>query len=629
MPFREVGEKMHYYCTIVSKEYLHKGLMLYKSLKKYDQAFKMFFVCMNDDAKALLSGIITDNAVFISIEDVEREDTELASVKAGRNEKEYAWTSKASIFLYLFKNYPKVDRILWLDSDIVFFSSPKPIFDRFKSCSILLTKERFKGINKRLNKVYGIFNTGLMGFKRDKYSIKCLKWFREKCIEWCFNWVLPGKWSDQMYVNDWEKRFKRVRVIKHTGINVTAWNVQGCKIEKVDNKIFLDHKKLVFYHYSGFNYFNKNEFELCCYIKIPEAVKREIYMPYVKEYQSIIELLDSYDKTIYKEKSMDGADIKNYYRASGEEPNGKSPNQFCTIIGRTYLIKGLALYLSLNKNLKKYHLWVCCVDDEVYEIFKRLNLPNVTLYRLEDIEEDELKAAKENRSLREYCWTLKAPLILHIFKNYNHVNTVIYLDADTFIFSDLREVYKEWGDKSILLCRQRDEKNDDIYGIYQAGVIGFKKDESGLKCLNWWRSKCIEWCYDRYDDPIRWGDQKYMNQWTELFDGVAVVESMGIDTAAWYSKYYNIKAKNDSIYIERDKLLIYHFTSFFVINENEFTLWRWNNLKITDLVRAIVYMPYIKAVKRAIQMVKPLVKDISMFYSSDIQRNNVDNYYKC
>ena len=303
-------------------------------------------------------------------------------------------------------------------------------------------------------------------------------------------------------------------------------------------------------------------------------------------------------------------------------------NYFCTIIGKAYLIKGLSLYLSLSQNIKEFSLWICCMDNEIYDILNSLNLSNVVLYRLEDIEDDELKAAKENRSFREYCWTMKAPFILHIFENYSYVDHILYLDADTYLFGSTEEIYEEWGDGSILLCKQRDDQNDDIYGIYQAGVIGFKKDINGLECLNWWRSKCIEWCYDRYDDPIRWGDQKYMNNWPEIFHGVVVVKSLGINTAAWYLKYYNFSLRKNNIYIENDRLILFHFTSFFILNENEFTFWKWNNLKIIKRVKKLVYLPYVKTVKRAKKMIEPFTKNIHEFYSSDINKNNVSNYFR-
>jgi hypothetical protein len=303
-------------------------------------------------------------------------------------------------------------------------------------------------------------------------------------------------------------------------------------------------------------------------------------------------------------------------------------NFFCTIVGKAYLIKGLTLYYSILKNMKNFHLWICCVDEDVYNVLSKLHLVNVTLYRTNDIEDKELLIAKGNRSIREYCWTLKAPLILHIFESCSEVNTILYLDADLYFFDNAKQIYNEWGNGSILLCEQRDGWNDNIFGKYQAGLLGFRKDKSGLECLRWWRKRCIEWCYDTYDDRGRWGDQRYMNNWNELFEGVVVVKSLGIDAAAWYQKYYDINIKRKKVYINNDKLVLYHFTSFYIINKNEFALWKWHNLSLDVKVVKMIYKPYIKDMKYAIDKIDTVVHKIEDFYSSELHRGNVANYFK-
>ena len=309
---------MHYYCTIVSKDYLHKGLVLYDSIKKYDMDFKMFFICMQDEVKDLLEKILQEKAVFIHIKAVEGQDRKLASVKAGRNEKEYAWTSKASIFLYLFNNYSELDHILWLDSDIIFYSSPEPIFSELSLCSVLLTRERFKGNNIKLNNVYGVYNTGLIGLRRDKNAVGFINWYRRKCIEWCYDKVHKGKWSDQMYLNKIHGNPGWIRVSKNTEINVTPWNIQGCMVKKLNDDIYVDGKKLIFYHYSGFKPLNAEEFELCTYIELQEDVVKLLYVPYVNSYKQMINYVNKFKSNLFKGAGLQGCIYKNYYRLNGD-----------------------------------------------------------------------------------------------------------------------------------------------------------------------------------------------------------------------------------------------------------------------------------------------------------------------
>lgn len=312
---------MHNYCTIVSQEYIHKILLLYNSLLEHDSNFRFFILCMSKKIKELLSMLKLENAILITIDQVEKVDKQFAAVKPQRNEKEYAWTSKASIFLYLFKNYPDINHLLWLDGDIMFYSSPEPIFQELEKCSLLLSKERFKGENKKLNNVYGIYNTGLMGLKRNNETIGFIRWYRRKCLQWCFDKIVPGKFSDQMHLNQISERLSWVKVIKNIGINVTAWNIQGCRVEKKDDGIYIDGVKLIFYHFSGFKCINPNEFELCIYIDLPEDVRRLIYIPYVNKYRKMISFVNQFDSNHFKGFNKEGYTLTNHYIVDGEQLN--------------------------------------------------------------------------------------------------------------------------------------------------------------------------------------------------------------------------------------------------------------------------------------------------------------------
>jgi len=93
-----------------------------------------------------------------------------------------------------------------------------------------------------------------------------------------------------------------------------------------------------------------------------------------------------------------------------------------------------------------------------------------------------------------------------------------------FFFSDPVKIDREWKKGSILLCPQRTYKEmEQLDGIYQAGFIGFKRTKTAFQCLNWWRTKCIEWCYYTRDHN-RFTDQKYLDQWPALFRDVAIIK---------------------------------------------------------------------------------------------------------
>ena len=116
---------------------------------------------------------------------------------------------------------------------------------------------------------------------------------------------------------------------------------------------------------------------------------------------------------------------------------------FCTIASKVYFLKALALYFSLLRNCKSFHLWICAVDDITYYTILSMHLKNITILPLSKLEDKELLAVKSSRKLNEYCWTLKAPLIQYILNNYR-VEAIIYCDGDLFFFSDPEPIFSEW-----------------------------------------------------------------------------------------------------------------------------------------------------------------------------------------
>ncbi len=291
---------MHNYCSIASMEYIHKILLLYDSLLEHDNNFRFFIICMSKETKALLNDLKLEKAVLLTIDQIERTDTQLAAVKSQRNEKEYAWTSKASVFLYLFRNYSDVEHLLWLDGDIVFYSSPEPIFQELKQCSLLLTRERFKGENKKLDNVYGIYNTGLMGLKRDKEAMGFIKWYRRKCLEWCYDQVTPSRFGDQKYLEVIGKRNTGIYISKSKTTNAAMWNMENSKVETSEGQVYIDGEKLMFFHFSSFFILSENEFDLWMWEqpKLDEKIKEAVYFPYVKAIKGAIELMKTKEKDI-------------------------------------------------------------------------------------------------------------------------------------------------------------------------------------------------------------------------------------------------------------------------------------------------------------------------------------------
>ena len=76
---------------------------------------------------------------------------------------------------------------------------------------------------------------------------------------------------------------------------------------------------------------------------------------------------------------------------------------FCTVTGKEYVFKVLALYWSLNKHSDRFHLWICCIDDVTYSTITSLKLNHLTAFMVSDIEDRQLLSIKTKRKTNEYC----------------------------------------------------------------------------------------------------------------------------------------------------------------------------------------------------------------------------------
>lgn len=311
----------HYYYTVASKEYTYKILLLYNSMMKYDKSFKLFIICLHSDNRKIFEKIGLPNAVLIDINVLETFDRELAAVKDKRSTKQYAWAAKPVAALYIFDHYPEVDHIIWLDGDTLFLSQPEPIYEEWGEYPVALTEEKFTGKYKQNAAIYGFYNTGFMGFRRSEIAFKCLLYFREKLLfGWNYDEKEQHRWNDQLYVSDWPERFGSIGIIKNHGVNMTPFifnrllNETKCILQEKDGSLYMGEVKITLFHFYGFKYFNKQEFELCYYTDIHSQTEiNHVYLPYIKNSVKIIDSIRKFDKGFYMEHPADQRSIRNYY----------------------------------------------------------------------------------------------------------------------------------------------------------------------------------------------------------------------------------------------------------------------------------------------------------------------------
>ncbi len=241
---------MRHFCTYFDSYYLARGLALYRSLEQQcDFPFTLWILCFDDLTHQILGKLRLPHAKLISREEFEGEDLELQSVKGSRTLLEYYWTCTPSLPLYVLEKNPEIDETTYLDADLFFFSSPQPIYHEFAGNSILLIEHRYSPFHKDMEKEAGIYNVQMMIFRKDKTGLEALRWWRERCIDWCYRKSENGKFGDQLYLNDWPERFNGTHVLRYIGAGVAPWNAARYTLNQENGTIKVNDLPLIFYHF--------------------------------------------------------------------------------------------------------------------------------------------------------------------------------------------------------------------------------------------------------------------------------------------------------------------------------------------------------------------------------------------
>ncbi len=170
----------------------------------------------------------------------------------------------------------------YLDSDLFFFASPDPIYEEMKDAAFGIIPHRFaRGLEDQRR--FGLYNVGWVSVRRRDDGIAALRWWRERCIEWCYDRVEGDRFADQRYLDRLPEMFGGVHVISHLGANLAPWNFADCHLEWNDGEVVIERRyKLLFFHFygvkrSGGYYFNSHRLY---HAPFSSLMKHRLYEPY-------------------------------------------------------------------------------------------------------------------------------------------------------------------------------------------------------------------------------------------------------------------------------------------------------------------------------------------------------------
>ncbi len=236
------------YCTYFDHNYLSRATLMIESLRRYDQS-PIYVLALSDLCETILRELALPNVEIIPLAKLEAAYPELAALKQSRTLIEYYFTLSPFLPHYLFAN-TGAERITYIDGDLYFFTSPRPVIDSFGEASVAITPHRFS-FEFRNHLVYGRFNVAWITYRRNPEGLDCLNTYKAECTAWCHDRVEDGKFGDQKYLDAWPARYPALKIIEHKGFNLAIWNVNNYMIRVRNGVVMLDDDPLVFYHFAS------------------------------------------------------------------------------------------------------------------------------------------------------------------------------------------------------------------------------------------------------------------------------------------------------------------------------------------------------------------------------------------
>jgi hypothetical protein len=271
---------MEHFVTLFDSLFLPQGLALHKSMQRQIDNFILWILCVDDEAYDVLIKLELQNVRLLQLSKLET--SRLLAVKSNRSRVEYCWTLTPFASRFVFEADKNVRRVTYLDADLWFMKSPKPIFDELdKSGKHVLITDHAYAPEYDQSATSGQYCVQFMTFNRSGgESVR--KWWEEKCVEWCYARFEDGKFGDQKYLDSWPERFPDlVHVLENKELALAPWNATR-----------FPYGNGVFWHFHGLRLLPKNRLDPGSIYVIPKITFEFIYSSYFNDLRIIVDTLN-------------------------------------------------------------------------------------------------------------------------------------------------------------------------------------------------------------------------------------------------------------------------------------------------------------------------------------------------
>jgi hypothetical protein len=275
---------MKHFCTYCDRGYAARMRCLFDSLQAQGEPFRLWVLCFDVETEAVVAAVRDPALVAVPLAELLAAEPDYAAVRTTRSRVEFYFTSTPVLVRHCLRREPAAADMTYLDADLFFFGPPSAVFAEQGDASVGIVPHRFPPRLSDRN-IHGTYNVGWVYFRRDAAGLACLEWWRERCLEWCYDRLDQGRFADQGYLDEFPRRFRGVRALEHPGINAAPWNVEPAAVRVAGGRPVLGGRPVWFYHFQGIREVAEGWFDpgLRTYQQdLSPALRDGIYLPYLR-----------------------------------------------------------------------------------------------------------------------------------------------------------------------------------------------------------------------------------------------------------------------------------------------------------------------------------------------------------
>lgn len=242
-------------CTIIAKNYVAFARTLVQSFQRLHPDVKCYVLIVDD-----FDGYISpadESFQIVSLADLSIPN--LSDFCFRYSIKELCTATKAHLLDFLIRE-KSVDRLIYLDPDMLVTGTLDQLFEQLRSYDIVLTPHLdadYPDDGLLPDDGYilraGQFNLGLIGVNSSANANRFLEWWKPKLNKRCVVDLSNGYFVDQKFIDFVPIFFDNFLIERDTGYNVAYWNLHSRRLSEENGAWKCNDDPLYCFHFSGYD----------------------------------------------------------------------------------------------------------------------------------------------------------------------------------------------------------------------------------------------------------------------------------------------------------------------------------------------------------------------------------------